>query len=146
MGLMEDMGPGPVALDAAAFIYFIEENRDYLPLVEPVFAAIAGGAIDAVTSELTLLEVLVVPYRKKNVDLAAQYEALLSGSLGLSLVPVSRGVLRNAARIRATTGLKTPDAIQFATALSANCTAIVSNDRDFRSVSGLRYLRLSEYL
>ena len=146
MGLMEDIGPGPVALDTAPFIYFIEENPSYLPLVEPVFAAIAGGAIDAVTSELTLLEVLVVPYRKKNVALAKHYETLLSGSLGLSLVPVSRGLLRNAARIRATTGMKTPDAIQFAAALSANCTAIISNDRDFCSVSGLRFLRLSDYL
>lgn len=45
------------------FIYFIEEHPIYLPLVEPLFEAIDAGELEAVTSSLTLLEVLVIPFR-----------------------------------------------------------------------------------
>jgi hypothetical protein len=31
MGLMNDIDPGPVALDAVIFIYFIEEHPQVLP-------------------------------------------------------------------------------------------------------------------
>jgi hypothetical protein len=37
MGLREDLGPGPTALDTALFIYYIEENEAFLPLVAPIF-------------------------------------------------------------------------------------------------------------
>ncbi len=43
MGLIEELGSGPVALDTAIFIYFIEEHPIYLPLLEPVFQAIDAG-------------------------------------------------------------------------------------------------------
>jgi len=37
MGLMADVGRGPVGVDTAIFIYFIEEHPRFLPLVEPLF-------------------------------------------------------------------------------------------------------------
>ncbi|MGE5304762.1 MAG: hypothetical protein ACM3TN_15740 [Alphaproteobacteria bacterium] len=39
MGLIEDLAPGPFALDTAIFIYFIEEDERFLPLVKPIFEA-----------------------------------------------------------------------------------------------------------
>lgn len=39
--------------------------------------------------------------------------------------------------IRATTNLKTPDAVHAATALSVNCTQVITNDKGFRNMSGL---------
>jgi hypothetical protein len=30
VGLREDLGPGPTALDTVVFIYYIEENQDFL--------------------------------------------------------------------------------------------------------------------
>jgi predicted nucleic acid-binding protein len=142
---MEELGPGPVLLDTAIFIYYIEENPAYLALVEPVFAAVAGGTLTSVTSELTLLEVLVVPYRLGDLRLAAQYEALLSRSAGLLLVPVDRALLRAAAHLRATTGLKTPDAIQLAAAEATGCTTLLTNDRDYRAGAGVRVLQLGDF-
>lgn len=61
MGLIEHLGRGPVAIDTVAFIYFIEEHPRYLPLVDELFRAVDAGRLPAVTSELTLLEVLVFP-------------------------------------------------------------------------------------
>ena len=70
MGLVKELGEGPVALDTAPFIYLIEEHPQYLPIVRPVFKAIAAGTLPAVTSGLTLLETLVQPYQVGNAVLA----------------------------------------------------------------------------
>ena len=52
VGLIEDLQPGPAALDAAIFIYFIEEDARLLPIVEPVFQAMERGVLECVTSAL----------------------------------------------------------------------------------------------
>ena len=80
MGLIDDLGPGPIGLDTAVFIYFVEEHAEFLALVEPLFVGLDGGRWSAVTSSMTLLEVLVVPYRAGDTALAERYEALLSRS------------------------------------------------------------------
>jgi len=147
VGLTEDLGPGPTALDTAVFIYYIEENPSFLPLVAPIFEEVAAGRREVVTSSLTLLEVLVVPYRAGNLALAERYEASLSRSRGLRLVDIGRDELRAAAQLRALhPSLRTPDALQLAAALSSGSRSFVTNDRDLPDLPGLRILQLRQYL
>jgi hypothetical protein len=80
VGLIDDLKPGPIALDTQIFIYFIEEDGRYLPLIKPLFEAIDRSDLVAVTSGLSLMEVLVVPYRSGNFTLADRYESLLTHS------------------------------------------------------------------
>ena len=141
--LLARIGAGSVALDTAIFIYFIEENPAYLPRIEPLFEAIAAGRLQAVTSALTLLETLVVPMRVNNSELAAQYEAILMRSDHLTFVELSVPVLRIAARLRAGKNIRTPDAIQVAAALHANCTAFLTNDRKIPDDLGIDVIQLS---
>ena len=114
MGIIKDSGAGPVCLDTCVFIYFIEENKTYIDVVESIFTAIDEGRISAVTSGITLLETLVIPLRTKDIMLADKYEELLSESQGLTLAPLDKDLLRKAADLRAPLGLKTPDALQIA--------------------------------
>jgi predicted nucleic acid-binding protein len=147
MGLRDDLGPGPTALDTAIFIYYIEENETFLPLVASVFEDVAKGRREVVTSSLTLLEVLEVPFRAGNLALAERYEAYLSRSQGVRLVDIGRPQLRMAAQLRALhPSVRTPDALQLATALSAGCRAFVTNDRDLPEVPGLDVLQLRSYV
>ncbi len=37
MGLVADFGLGSIAIDTVVFIYFIEENPRFLPLIAPLF-------------------------------------------------------------------------------------------------------------
>jgi predicted nucleic acid-binding protein len=146
VGLIRALGPGRSALDTAVFIYFIEEHSDYLPLVAPLFEETARGKRELVTSALTLLEVLVVPYRNGDGVLADQYEAFLTRSRGLHLVGLDRPQLHAAAQLRAAYRVRTPDALQLAAALSRSCTSFVTNDRDVPAPPGLRVVQLREYL
>lgn len=146
MGLIDQFGAGPVALDTAAVIYFIEEHPQYLPLVQPLFAAADRGALTIVTSAVTLLEVLVVPYRAGNQPLANRYEALLTRSRGVRLREIDRAQLRAAAQLRSVAGVRTPDALQLAAALAGGCTAFLTNDRRLPPLAGLRIIQLVDHL
>jgi predicted nucleic acid-binding protein len=134
---------GRVALDTALFIYFIEEHPGFLPVVEPIFRAIDSGRLEGVTSALTLLETLVVPYRTGDDALAARYETLLTRSRGLRLVEIDRACLRRAARLRDAHRLRAPDAIQLAAALARRSSLFVTNDRDLPRVPGIDIVQLS---
>lgn len=147
MGLSRELGKGPVGLDTAIFIYYIEEQPEFMGLVAPLFDAVEAGSVSVVTSALTLLEVLVVPLRAGNVTLAAKYEDILTRSRGLRLVEIDRALLRSAAQLRAAyRSLRTPDALQLAAALHGGCSAFVTNDRDLPTLPGLRIVKLGDHV
>ena len=146
MGLIADAGEGPVALDTPVFIYFIEEDDRFLPLVDPLFEAIDRGELEAVTSGLTLMETLVLPYQQGERGLADRYEALLTRGRGLRLLELTAPLLRTAAELRAESGIKTPDALQLAAALHGGCSLFVTNDRRLPEIPGLAVRQLSDYL
>ena len=146
MGLMTDLGRGPVGVDTVVFIYLIEEHPQFVPLLEPLFREVDGGRRELVTSALTLLDVLVVPFRSGDHLLAERYEALLTQSRGVRVAEISRDHLRAAAQLRAVTGVKTPDSLQLVAALAAGCAAFLTNDRNLPNIPGLRILQLSSYV
>jgi predicted nucleic acid-binding protein len=145
VGLIEDVGIGPVALDTAVFIHFIEENPEYLPLIQPLLVGIDSGLWDGVTSALTLLETLAVPLRAGNLALAERYEELLTHGRGLTLVELDQPLLRAAAHLRARFTIGTADALQLAAALATGCTTFVTSGRRLPEIPGLRILDLDRY-
>lgn len=146
MGLIESLPEGPVAIDTAIVIYLMERHEKYLPVVRPLFEAADRGALELVTSAVTLLEVLVVPYRAGDTDLAARYEAILTRSRGVTLVDLDRPLLRAAAQLRAVYGVRTPDALQLAAALGRRCGCFLTNDRRLPDIRTLPVVQLLDHI
>jgi predicted nucleic acid-binding protein len=146
MGVRPALRGRRVALDTVVFIYFIEEHPDYLPLIQPLFEAADDRKLEIVTSALTLLEVLVVPYRAGDLALSERYEALLTRGRGVTLVDIDRPQLRTTAQLRARHKIRTPDAFQLAAALSQRCGTFVTNDRRLPAIPGLDMVQLRELL
>ena len=135
-----------VALDTAPLIYFIEEHPTYLPIVNPFFEKLDQGEITVVTSVITLSEVLVKPLRDDETKLAQQYRDILLNINGLTTVEVSIAIAEKAAQLRSQYSLRTPDAIQIATALQSNATALLTNDIRFPVLPALQMLILDDFL
>jgi hypothetical protein len=57
---------GPVYADTQTFIYSVEKHPQYAPVLRPLWSAVSSGLLEVMTSELTLLEVLVAPLRKND--------------------------------------------------------------------------------
>jgi len=120
-------------------------NKWNLGPVEPLFREADDGRKELVTSALTLLEVLVVPYRSGDHILAERYAAILTRSRGIKVADISRDHLRAAAQLKAATGIKTPDSLQLVAALAAKCSTFLTNDRDLPTLPGIRVLQLNSY-
>ena len=71
-----------------------------------------------------------------------QYRQVLLNSNGLACVELSSDIAEAAARLRASYNLRTPDAIQLATAIKSGATAFLTNDSFFSSVQGMEILVL----
>lgn len=134
-----------VYVDTAVLIYTLEVNTDYFDLLKPLWIKFQAQEIELISSELILMEVLVLPLRNNDESLISDYEQLLLNS-SMQLVPIEQAILRQAANLRATNSIKTPDAIHAATAMAANCDLFITNDRGFRNLSNLPVVILSEVL
>jgi predicted nucleic acid-binding protein len=133
-----------VGLDTAPLIYFIEENSTYLAVTDAFFEAMFRGEFRVVTSVLSLSEVLVYPLRQNNTILAQEYRDILFNSAGLTTIEVTPNIAEIAAQLRANYTLRTPDAIQMATAINAGASFFLINDARLPSLSGLSVLVLDE--
>ena len=133
-----------IYLDTSAFIYFVEQHPRYFPICEELFIAIEAGRTKASTSTLTLLEILVQPYRQKKDELVLKFYALLTTYPHLTWVPMTLNVADQAAKLRADYGIKTPDAIQAASAISCEATGFLCNDKAFRKVPAFESLVLDD--
>ena len=121
-------------LDSNVFIYSEEKHTEFDEALKQLGQDISMGVIEAVTSELTLLEVLVKPLADNDVAKIEMYKRSLRNGDAMSVVPVDRDVLLEATSVRAFGRLKLPDAIHFATALLSNCTHLLINDDHFKSM------------
>lgn len=124
--------------DACAIIYFVDNIEPWASRLANRLLELDDRVAGHAVSELSLLECRVKPLREQNADVLAAYDRFFSRR-DLLHVPVGKGVIREAARIRAAHNLKTPDALQAACALSVPGEVLfVTNDRRFDRVPGLR--------
>ena len=126
-----------VVVDSAPLIYLLENHPEFSVLFGQLFEAHEKGLVQIAISTVALAGVLTGPLRHKQDALAKRYENALAG---FDLIPVTREIAVLAARLRANTGLRLPDAIQAATALETGAAALVTHDRDFSKLKGLRIL------
>jgi predicted nucleic acid-binding protein len=128
MGKLSVPAGARIYLDANILIHLVEGYPAKHRELDLLLQRIENADVRAVTSELSLAEVLVKPHMENNARLIDLYEGLLVSSPQLEVVPVTRQVLRQSAMLRAASGTKLPDAIHVATALDAGCGHFLSED------------------
>ncbi len=133
-----------VFLDTAPLIYFIEGNSEYDKKLIPVFKANEEGKFQFVTSALTFTEVLIQPIKLKRNDLVEQYTETLTSYSGIEIVEMNIQVALRAAHLRVKYNLRTPDAIQVATALERSANIFLTNDRKLKTVKEIEVFTLSD--
>jgi predicted nucleic acid-binding protein len=146
MGLIDELRGLRICIDTAPFIYFIEKNSKYLGLLRPFFAEINAGKIDALTSTITLLEVLVLPFKTKNESLAEKYRDILLYAEGLTTFEIFHEVSELSAKLRAKYSIRTPDAIQIAVGIIYGADAFLTNDSGLKKVKDIRVVILKDFL
>ena len=135
-----------VGIDTVAFIYHFEENEKYLPFTNVLFEMIENGKVRAVTSTITLMEILVKPKRDGNQKAANEYKFILQTFPNLEIRNIDAEVAERAAEIRAKYGVKPPDALQVTTSLINNAEAFITNDKELKKIREIETIVMDEAL
>ena len=133
-----------IALDTSIFIYQLEANVRYLALTNHIFSWLEQPGSSSITSAITMTEVLVQPYRALDEQRVDEFFALLSTYPNLEWIAPDLQIADRAAQIRARHRLKTPDALQAATAVQARATGLITNDPVFERVDEFDTLVLEQ--
>ena len=136
---------GPVYLDSCGFIYSVERVEPYRTLLETMWRQAQSGQFFIATSELAVMETLVKPLQEGDTALETLFRQIFD-SREVRLIPATRPLWEETARLRATTNLRTPDALHAATALLQGCTLFITNDRAFQRVPELSVAVLKDFL
>lgn len=124
--------------DANTVIAILESRAMPTRAQRDLLGALETGALEAVSSDLTLSECLVKPIRENNRLLIDAILTFLDGRGALPLVPLDRTIMIRSAELRAAFGMTLPDAIHVASARAAGCTVMLSADTAMRLPPGMR--------
>lgn len=135
-----------IALDTSIFIYQLESNPRYVACTDLIFSWLEQPDSTAITSTITMTELLVLPYREGHEERANAVYGVLSTHPNLDWIAPNLEIVELAARIRALHRLKTPDALQAATAAHSQVTGLITNNAAFERVEGFQTLVLDKLL
>ncbi len=145
MGSLTLPASGLVYLDANGLIYSVERVEPYRTLLQPMWEQAQDGNLTIVSSPVLVIEALTKPLQDGNTEIEMQYRELFEAN-AVRMLDASYSVFEDAARLRAKTGLKIPDALHAATALQIGCALFITNDEDFRRVENLPVVVLDDLL
>lgn len=128
------------------FGYHFRNHPRYQAAAATVLQLVESGTFTAVTSAITVAELLAGPAFERD-EIALRHTLLrLRRFPNLRIIPMGTRIAARAARVRVTTRLKLPDAIQIATAQVAGADAILTNDAAWRGRTGpLELILLEDY-
>ena len=124
-------------IDTAPIIYVLEDHANFGQRFKPLFQAHAAGRFRFAVTTITIAELLTGPLKAGDEALARRYRAVLESWRPIAL---DADIAESAARLRASLRLKLADAVQVASALAINASALVTHDRAFSGVSSLRII------
>jgi predicted nucleic acid-binding protein len=130
--------------ETAPLIYYVEENPTYLAKMNAIIEAIEDNPIEAISSVITLTEVLTHPLRLGHARLVREYRDILLNSKEFRLLPITPRIAESAADLRARYNLRTPDALHVASSIDARCNAFLTNDVGIKRVTEISVLVLDE--
>ncbi|MBI4745173.1 MAG: PIN domain-containing protein [Deltaproteobacteria bacterium] len=136
-----------IFIDTAPIIYYIEAHPDYGPLSKAIVDSFQSVSVSAVSSVLTLTEVLSKPIETGDEKLARKFAEFLKHGRNLILMEISTSIAERAGRLRGKyPNLRTIDAVQIATAIDADADLFITNDKHLKHVKEIEVLVLKDFL
>jgi predicted nucleic acid-binding protein len=125
-----------IMLDTNAVIYFLDGTPNFSELMSPFFERLEQGAFKVALSVITEAEMLVKPYKYNHSAALDAVMFFFNEFPNLNILNVNREISQLAAKIRAESSLRLPDAIILATALHNQCDLLLGNDIEFMKKAG----------
>lgn len=133
-------------VDSMIFIYLFEKNLRYYSLVKTIFDLAEQGKIELVTSVITPIEILSTSGLADKPSQIKLYLEFFKQMDNLTVADISWETVELSSSLRRKYGLRTPDAIQFATARVHNAPIFITNDKHFNRLKSDKIIQLGSLL
>jgi len=118
-----------IALDSMIFIYHFEESRAYFHEVQKILLSAQEGEYELVTSTISVIEALSTPKYLRLHETVNEIKLFFKEAGFIKVIDVSWDIAIEAASLRRQhESLRTPDAIQLATAIVSGADVFITND------------------
>jgi predicted nucleic acid-binding protein len=133
-----------IVLDTTVLVYAVGDRHELREPARALVDAVASGAVRATTTLEAIQEFAHVRARRRNRKDAATLASLYADLLS-PLLEIGEAELRTGLRLFERHEALDPfDAVLAASAMALEATALVSADRAFGAVKGLRFVELTE--
>lgn len=133
-----------LALNSNLLIYLFETGGPEAKAVQRLLDAAEAAGASLVVASLALAEVSVYPAAIDDAVMAERYADAIQSISRLDVVPLTAEIAIDAGLMRGRRGHSLPDAIHLATAVSANASVFVTNDRRLRAIPRLDVVQLAD--
>ncbi|MBI3335700.1 MAG: type II toxin-antitoxin system VapC family toxin [Candidatus Portnoybacteria bacterium] len=116
-------------LDSMIFIYFFEGFTPKEERLKLLFSRIESGLNLGYTSLITLSEVLVKPYQRQDNEVINEYIRFFQEFPHIDILSMNQIIAIRSAQLRARYRIRTPDALQVASALEYAIEGFITADR-----------------
>ncbi len=125
-----------VALDSMIFIYHFDRVEPFFTRTSEIFSKAQQGKYDIVTSLISLIEVLSPSVYRHTPNIIKEINIYFQEAKYLHVVEVNWNIAQKAATLRREyKHLRTPDAIQLATAIVSQANIFITNDAKLKTLS-----------
>lgn len=135
-----------VYIDTNIFIYFFNQWEKGFPLIAGFIEACAYRRILGVASELVMAEILVQPYREKDLETIAQVKGFFGQKDFLHVCEHQAGFIGESAMLAGELGMKLIDAMHFHTAIANRCDFLITHDQNFKSIKAVEVVQLQNFI
>lgn len=134
-----------IGIDSMCFIYHFEVNKSYGEIVKQIFLQLQENKLSAVTSVLTLAEILAFEKIQKDKILFEQTKTRLRQAPNLEIIAVDEAISEIAAILKYKYNIALPDAIQVATGVVSGQEAFITNDRGLQKIKEIKVIILDDF-
>lgn len=147
MGMKDLIRGKRLYLDTNVLIYLFEGFPTFRHVLTEMTECADAGEASLFTGEITIAELMVIPFKKDQPALIKFYMEALEDKRFIKLLPSTQKVYLKTAYLRATQPkMKTPDAIHVATAVEGAMDVFITNDAGIKTPDGLERLLLSDLI
>ncbi len=133
-----------IGIDPMLFMYLFEDNPEFSDACAAILEEVERGERVGITSSITLLEILVKPKIDGNQRAIDDYKHILTNFPNLEIIDVDVEIADIASTLLARYPIKTPDAIQVATAIKGRCSSFITNDLALKQIKEIDVIALKD--
>jgi len=136
-----------IAIDSMVFIYHFANHPLYAPFSTYLLNKAERREITLFTSIISIVECMVLPNKKNDLELVAEYEKVFQSFPNLEITPLDWPLAQLISKLRAHyPKIRLPDLANIAAGLIAGADLFVTNDKQLKKIKEIKTIILEDYI